>query len=718
MRIRFYILMGLFGLIAITWSVYLFSIQMFDPLDLGYYIDVRYKPGKEILIPTRGSVFDSGGDLLVSSVAFYQVDIDRKQCSNWAKKHKMPLDTVYNKIASVFAANSAITKDVALEKLQYRNSLSSIQISNKIKESELEKLLNAFEKQKLPGFIHSFSSMRRIYSQGITAARVLGSVKENTTEYDPGDPVNSIYRLSGLNGLEATYDRELAGQYGWREVVYDANHNRVPYPNLHEKKQVNGYNLWLTIESDIQDAVEEALAEGLQLYGAKNAAAVVMDPNTGRILAMAGVSAEDYSEDPGFVRVKSNIPVSFMFEPGSTMKPFTALAALQHKVVSPFEKFPSGAMMVGRRKISDTHSYGAISKSSNVGIALIGERVGSKRLYDQLISLGYGQKTGLNLFGESSGMFRKLENWDGYSLHSISFGQEISVTAVQLASAYCVVANGGNLMKPYIVDSFRDETGKIIEQFQPKLIRRVVSQAAADTMKSYLQSVVEEGTAKNIKLNYMSLAGKTGTAQKKAEGALGYAPGKYTGNFIGFFPVEKPQMVVAVVYDEPSGGYYYGGLCAAPTFRRIVEKILFLPSCNILPQNKRMQQISTLTPKLVGMTVSQAEFILRQNGLSCKVSGDDSSNVVIDQYPKPNVSLDKSHPITLVTGKLRTNNPAVTNTGLMPDLKGMTLRKAMQICSLNKINIKINGMGMVRRQSIIAGTKITPGTTCLVDATL
>lgn len=724
MRTRFLVLLIFFGIIILTWTIYLFSIQVFDPLHLDYYRLLRYKPQKELLIPTRGSILDSNGNLFVSSVAYYQADIDRKQVDNWAQKKKITKERAFQIIAAAFAKNTTLTKEYVYAKLTKNGNLNSIQIYNKIKESELERLLQYFDKYKLPGFISSFSSMKRIYSKGITAARLLGSVKESTADYDPNDPVKSIYKLSGLNGLEATYDSELSGQYGWREVVYDANHNRVPYPNLHEKKPINGLNLRLTIDSSIQDVVEEALAEGLQQYSAKNAAAVVMDVNTGRIYAMAGVSAVDYSEDPGFVRVKSNIPVSFLFEPGSTMKPFTALAALDYNLVRPGETFSSGDRTVGSRIIRDTHHYGPlnlrgiIAKSSNVGISIVGDRLGSKRLYNSLISLGFGQKTGLNLFGESSGIFHKLADWDGYSLHSITFGYAISVTAVQLATAYCAVANGGNYVKPYIVDSFRDETGKIIEKSEPKIIRRVVKQTAADTLKSYLQSVVEEGTAKHIKLNYITTGGKTGTAQKKLEGASGYASSKYTGNFVGLFPIEKPEMVIVVVYDEPAPGLHYGSLCAAPTFQKIVEKTLFLPSCTILPKSKRMLQNSVLTPNVVGMSVWQAERVLKQNGLQYTIEEKDSSKVIVEQFPKPNVSLDRSHSILLVTGKQMQDENAAPRTDVMPDLKGMTLRKALQVSSASKIKLKIQGIGIVRKQSIIAGTRILSGSTCVVEASL
>jgi cell division protein FtsI/penicillin-binding protein 2 len=246
----------------------------------------------------------------------------------------------------------------------------------------------------------------------------------------------------------------LAGEYGWREVVYDANHERVPYPNLHEKQSQDGFNLKLTIDSKIQEIVEHALYEGAVKYSAKNVGAIAMDPNTGRILALAGVSPEDRNIDPGLVRVKSNIPLSFMFEPGSTMKPLTMLPALEHKLVRPNEKIACGVYQVGKRTIRDTHQYGAltpkeiIAKSSNVGVAKIAERIGKKRLYEKFISLGYGQKTGLGLYGESSGLFRKPDDWDGYTLHSLSFGQAISVTALQHVTAFSAVANGGKMMKP------------------------------------------------------------------------------------------------------------------------------------------------------------------------------------------------------------------------------------------------------------------------------
>ncbi len=723
MKSRFLFLVGLFIVVSIIWMAYLFSIQILDPLELSGYRRIRYVPEKEILIPKRGAILDSNGDLLISTISFYQVDVDRSQIDKWAKNNTISLEEAYQRVSEIFVQNTSLSSEFVLRRLSLGKSLSSIQISNRIKESELDNLIRAFREQKIGGLIHNFSYMRRIYSKDRLAARVLGSVREHS-DATAQSSTQSIYKLSGICGIEASCDKALSGEYGWREIVRDANNERVPYPNLKEKKPANGYNVWLTIDSKIQEVVEEALSNGLEAYDAKNAAAVVMEPNTGKIVAMAGISRTDQFEDPSIVRTKPNIPVSFMFEPGSTMKPLTILPALENKLVSPTERIPSGAMQVGRRRITDTHHYGPltpreiIAKSSNVGIAKIADRIGSPKLYEKLISLGFGQRTGLGIFGESSGILAKLENWDGYSRHSISFGQAISVTAVQLAGAYCAVANGGRLMKPYVIESYRDDEGNVIEQFEPTFMRQTSTRAATDTLRSYLQSVIDSGTGRNLKLSYMTLGGKTGTAQKKLEGMHGYAGDKYTSVFVGFFPVEKPELVIVVLYDEPAGGYHYGSMSAAPTFKKIVENILFMPDNKILPFNERLMQNTLKMPDLVGQSLYRAETMLNQYGFLYKVDGPDSASVVIDQFPKPGVSVDKNHPITVKIGKSLDKKLPIVDSGTMPNLIGLTVRKAMQYAAQKQVNVKINGMGIVRSQSILPGSRIIPGATCTLEASI
>jgi cell division protein FtsI/penicillin-binding protein 2 len=724
MRSRFLFLLVVFGAAALLWSAYLFCIQILDPFNFAYLRRVRYTPRKEILIPRRGGIYDVKGQLLVSSVTHYQIDIDRSAVSTWAARLSTTQSAAFDKIATVISDNSSLNKTAVLKRLNMGKKESSIQISNKISEAELNRIIKEFGSQNLPGLITNFSSMRRIYSKDILAARLLGAVNEESDGYDPMTNSKSLYKLSGICGIEATYDKELSGEYGWREIVLDANNNPMPYPDLHEKLPKNGTDLYLTINANIQEIVEKSLYEGVKKYGAANAGAVVMDPKTGRILALAGVSNRDKKDDPNVVRTKSNIPASFMFEPGSTLKPMSVLPALEQKLVKPNEVFDCSPYRIGRRTISDTHEYDPltpreiIANSSNVGVARIAERIGNIKLYEKYISLGFGQKSALNLFGESSGLFAKLENWDGYSLHSLSFGQSISVTAIQLAVAYSAIANGGKMMRPHIIDSYRDDQGNIIESFEPSVQRQVSSQAACDTMLSYIQDVVDDGTATHIKMDYISVGGKTGTAEKNVEGTRGYASGKYNAVFAGLFPMEDPRMVVVVFYDEPDHYYRFGSMSAAPTFKKIVENVLFMPDCNILPYNERLLQTSLKMPDLAGLNIQSAEQSLNRYGFLYKIEGPDNASVVVDQFPKAGIIVDKHHPITLKLGRSKDSTQQVVTTGIMPNLVGLTLRKAMNAASEQGIAIRIQGSGIVRKQSLLPGSRISSGSVCILEASI
>ncbi|HCM15633.1 MAG TPA: peptidoglycan glycosyltransferase [Candidatus Cloacimonas sp.] len=725
MRSRFYLLIVIFGAAALLWSAYLFGIQILDPFNFAHLRRVRYIPRKEILIPRRGGIYDAKGNLLVSSVSYYQLDIDRSAINTWADRNDISQKEAFARVATAISKCSSISKEAALKRLNLGSRNSSIQISNRISEAELDKLIQEFKDQKLPGMIHNFASMRRIYSKGTLAARLLGAVSEASNGYDPMTDSKSLYKLSGICGVEATYDKVLSGEYGWREIVLDANGNRVPYPDLHEKKPRNGNNLYLTIDTNIQEIVENVLYEGVEKYGAAHGGAVVMDPKTGRVLALAGVSNKDKDDDPNLVRTRSNIPASFMYEPGSTLKPISMLPALEHKLVKPNERIECGRYQIGRRVITDTHDYGPltprdiIAKSSNVGVAKLAERTGKTRLYEEYISLGFGQRSALNLFGESSGLFAKLENWDGYSLHSLSFGQSISVTSIQLAAAYSAIANGGKMMKPSIIDSYRDDDGELIESFEPSVLRQVSSKAACDTMLSYIQDVVDDGTATHIRMDYISVGGKTGTAEKNVEGTRGYSSGKYNAVFAGMFPMENPQMVVVVFYDEPSHYYRFGSMSAAPSFKKIVENILFMPDCQILPYNERLLQTSLKMPDLINMSVENAERSLNRFGFLYKIEGPDSASVVIDQFPKAGISVDKNHPITLKLGKSK-DKPAEESLAkaIMPNLVGMTLRKAVKTASERGVPVKIVGSGVIRKQSLLPGSRITGTSVCILEASL
>ncbi len=228
MRTRYYFLLFVFGAVSLIWAAYLFSIQMLDPFNFSGERRIRYIPKKEILIPRRGAILDAKGNLLVSSVSYYQVDVDRAAVTSWVKRDNKSLDEAFASIAKLISANSSLSYEAVLKRLNLGNKNSSIQISNKISEAELDKIIKDFKAKGIPGLSHSFASMKRIYSKDILAARVLGSVREVSDGYDMATDSRSLYKLSGICGIESTYDKLLSGNYGWREIVLDANRQRVP----------------------------------------------------------------------------------------------------------------------------------------------------------------------------------------------------------------------------------------------------------------------------------------------------------------------------------------------------------------------------------------------------------------------------------------------------------------------------------------------------------
>ncbi|HOH47141.1 MAG TPA: peptidoglycan glycosyltransferase, partial [Candidatus Cloacimonadota bacterium] len=228
MKSRYRLLVLFLGGISLLWAVYLFWIQILDPYQLGSFRRRRYIPNREILIPKRGAILDANGELLVSSISYYQLDVDRASVNRWATRKDIPLQEAYTLIADQISENSDITHEQVMTKLNRNKKLSSIVVSNRIRESELEAIISAFEVQKLPGLIHSFSSMHRIYSKGKLAGRLLGAVAEKSNGFDEETASRSLYQLAGMTGIEATYDRILGGTYGWREIVLDANQERVP----------------------------------------------------------------------------------------------------------------------------------------------------------------------------------------------------------------------------------------------------------------------------------------------------------------------------------------------------------------------------------------------------------------------------------------------------------------------------------------------------------
>ena len=412
----------------------------------------------------------------------------------------------------------------------------------------------------------------------------LGFLKESKRTYPNSYLASHVIGFAGLDntgleGLEARYDKYLKGEAGWALFLRDARQKKL---ELWEEMLVpkDGYNLILTIDEVIQYIAERELDKAFKIYHAKGASIVVMDPHTGAILALANRPTFDLDEHTGSDKdAMRNRAICDLFEPGSVFKIVTASAALEERRVSEEDKFfcENGTYKVASHILHDHTSHGwltfreVIEESSNIGTTKVAQMLGPDIVYRYVKLFGFGDKTGVDMPGEISGMIKEPRFWSKVSIGAIPIGQEVGVTALQLASAVSVIANGGQLMRPYSTKEIRDKYGETIKKFFPLMTRKVISLDTSLRVKEILRGVVENGTGIMAKVPGFSAAGKTGTGQKlEANGT--YSHDKFMASFIGFAPVEDPVIAVAVVLDEPHP--YYGGVVAAPVFKNVVADSL------------------------------------------------------------------------------------------------------------------------------------------------
>lgn len=428
----------------------------------------------------------------------------------------------------------------------------------------------------------------------------LGFLKETKRIYPNSYLGSHIIGFSGmdnigLEGLERSFDRYLKGVPGWAIFLRDA---RLKKLDIWEKMVLpqDGLDLVLTIDEVIQYIAERELDKAFNTFHAKGASIIVMDPHTGRILAMANRPTYDLNDHSGVSKDSiRNRAICDLFEPGSVFKIVTASAALEEKKVTEEDIFncENGAYQVGGRILHDHAAHGnltfrqVIEESSNIGTVKVAMILGPDTLYRYIKAFGFGSKLGIDLSGEISGMISPPRVWSKTSITAIPIGQEVGVTALQLASAISVIANGGQLMKPYVIDSVRDNQGRIIKQNKPSLIRKVISVDTAMRIKKILTGVIEEGTGKLGKVLGFSAAGKTGTAQK-LEPNGSYSHNKFVASFIGFAPAEDPLITVVVTVDEPHP-YYFGGVVAAPVFQKVAGDVIRYLKVNQIPMELTSQ---------------------------------------------------------------------------------------------------------------------------------
>ena len=493
--------------------------------------------------------------------------------------------TIYDRNSKVLAMNMEVPSvfgvPVSLNPTVTARSLSSVL---HVKAAEIEK--------KLKQEKHFVWLARKLEpEQGRRLEHLsldgVGVVMEGRRFYPKGPLLSHVLGFAGmddrgLEGVELRYEQYLRGEKRAVVLQRDALGRAVFPKGLNEEGAAAGHSLTLTVDEVIQYIAEKELDEAVSRSNAKSGTVIVMNPKTGEVLAMAVSPRFDPNAVAALVPDRwRNRALTDTYEPGSTMKTMIAAAALEEKVMTPGSMIygENGQLSIANTVIHDHEKLGwmtfaqMIQKSSNIGAAKVGIALGEWRVFDYLKEFGFGEKTGVDLPGETSGLLRGPRQWGKRSLASISMGQEIGVTPLQMVTAMSAIANGGVLMKPYVVSEVRNAKGQLMAQTMPQAKRRIVSLDTARTLTTLLEGVVTIGTGGKAGIPGYRVAGKTGTAQKVDPRTGAYSSTLLVGSFLGYVPAENPRLAMIVVIDEPKGEGW-GGVVAAPVFRRIGEQVL------------------------------------------------------------------------------------------------------------------------------------------------
>lgn len=566
----------------------------------------------------------------------------------------------------------------------------AIYIKRKITEEESETVRNL----KLSG-IYFTKEHKRFYPERNLCSHVLGFTGIDS---------------QGLDGIELVYEKYLKGTPGRIVSEKDALSRKLPFGVDKYIPPEDGLDLVLTIDKIIQHFAERELEKALAEHNAKRGTIIVMDPKTGEILAMTNKPDYDPNNYGEFSQILwRNAAVSDVYEPGSTFKIVTASAALEEGVARPEDKFydPGYAMVSGVRIGCWYHGgHGSqtfiqlLENSCNPGFVELGMKLGKDRFMKYIKGFGFGEVTGIDLPGEARGILDPSKVGP-VELATITFGQGISVTPVQLITALSTIANDGKLVQPHVAKAIVDKEGNTVQEFSPAPLRQVVSYETAQEMKKILESVVTNGTGGRGKVESFRVAGKTGTAEK-------YSPGKYVVSYMGFAPVDDPKLAILVIIDEPTGGLIYGGTIAGPVFQKVMAD-----SLNYLGIEPNIEQVEerehVAVPDLRNLYVEDARKILMQNGLSVRIEGE--GYVVTEQVPMPGAEVKKNTVVLLKLSDSRTNKDPVT----VPDLTGRTIKEATDIIHAIGLNIEIEGSGYAVKQNPPAEAEVGLGTTVKVE---
>jgi cell division protein FtsI (penicillin-binding protein 3) len=671
-RTRIYLLVACLLVWSFTLAFRLVNLQIFQ------YVDLRNRANRQQsrvfeISPKRGTIYDRRNRELavsinVDSVFAVPAEIGPKQ------------ETAY-RLARALNLNP---QDV-MKKITCQRGFVWLKRKLDYAEAAVVKDLG------LPG-IHFEKESKRFYPKRELAASVLGYVGLDN---------------EGLAGLEFAYDRQVRGKPG--QVLLMADARQRSFSSV-EKAPTSGEDLVLTLDEYIQYLVEEELSGQVQKSQALGGTAIVMNPHSGEILAMASVPTfnpnQYWKYSPEHWR---NRAILSIYEPGSTFKIITAATALEEHLATPDEPINclGGSIVIGGRRIRDHKRYGVLSvrevvaHSSNVGAIQLGFRIGKERFERYIRNFGFGAPTDVDLPGESKGLLKPASQWPAITLGTISMGQGIGVTPLQVLTAVSSIANGGYLVKPHLVRHLRSGSVQRASYEPDQNRKRVLSTATTSMVKEMLTGVITAGTGKEAQLEGFSAAGKTGTTQKiEANGR--YSHSKFISSFVGFSPLENPAIAVVVTIDEPHG-QYYGGLVAAPVFRNIAEKTLRYLS--IPPDQPLTQRQLAKRRREEREMANDSDPDIEQPELT----GPDWE--VVQAVHGDLAKVD--HPVPLVPTQEEEGYNNADMEGVssveVPDVRGKSLRMALSELSKLGLQVKASGSGIALDQFPAPGTKVVPG---------
>lgn len=686
-RGRFIVLKLVFLTLFIVVLGRLFQLQVLDSTEYREIAKRQYESQTE-LPASRGVVYDRNGHILISNTQFVSFAADPLILGNNADKAARTLASHFERSPSYYAQ-------------RIREGNRFVWLERRVSPDYLEKI----NVKEIDGLL-AIQEPKRLYHYGDLAKDMLGVTNIDNT---------------GISGIELEFDENLRGKNGFIIMQRDGKRRTFPSIDYPRVEPVNGNNLVLTIDLSLQAIAEEELKRGIEQNDAESGLVVMMNPKTGAVLAMANYPSG-----------KRNRVISDMFEPGSVFKIVTTAAALDNNVRKGDDTFyaEDGEYRVELprnrvRIIRDTEEYEwltmreAIQYSSNIVMAKLSDEIGSERMYTMARDFGFGIPTGIELPGEVRGDLKRPVNWSGTTLNTMAYGYEVGVTPLQVASAYAAVANKGNLMRPYIVERELDARGRVLNETRPQQIRRVVSSVTADTLVSFFEDVVRDGTGQNARVSGVRIAGKTGTARKYVDGR--YSSSDYTASFVGFFPVEDPEIVCLVMMDNPRRGYY-ASTTSVPVFRNIAERIVSTGLMRVpAPEEEKFKEMQRYiqktsaahkieefskprVPDVQNYPASVARKILDRYGYRSEIKG---NGIIIEQQPAAGSRAGKTTTIQLVA---KNDTGEEEETVVVPDLRGLAIRSALNRSIVEGLSLDISGSGVVVQQSVPPGERVQPGT--------